>query len=346
LTAVVKERGAAEFIDYLPDFKQTRDRMPVPGMNPDMEHENVRRFISRNGDMGLLGGYSIRAGEIKRTRPPHLARGLLVAVGVLALLAVLAPVRGDSDSDSDASIFGEKAQSGAALMGVLYDLKQTQDHQPTGMDPEKYNFVLDDYLSNGWNESVLDAYYQVSQPLYTTQIFVPNMSANAAPRAFGAEQTVKPRLWVIHYKGQVSAPETGTYRFWGAADDALDVAVNGQTVLVGNRPDTRTPHMSALWKSTARKGAQAADDPLTAGSWMNLQAGEIIDLDVIIGERPGGQFNAFLMIEKQGATYPLDRTGHPILPIFQVAPYDTPKLDNTRSEPLFSTGYPIWKSYQ
>jgi hypothetical protein len=269
------------------------------------------------------------------------SRGFLTAIGSVLLLA--SPVRAD---DPDTSIFGQKTQSAAALMGVLYDLKQTQDHQPTGMDPDNYNHVVDAFLSKGWDESVLEAFYQVSRPLYTTQIFVPNMDAATAPEAFGAAQTVKPRLWIIHYKGQVSAPETGTYRFWGAADDACDVAVNGKTVLVANRYDTRTPHMDATWQTTAPKGAQAADDPLIAGSWMDLKAGEIIDLDVIIGERPGGQFNAFLVIEKQGATYPMDGQGHPIFPIFQVAPYDTPELKDIGREPLFSKGYPIWKSYQ
>jgi hypothetical protein len=48
------------------------------------------------------------------------------------------------------------------------------------------------------------------------------------------------------------------------------------------------------------------------------------------------------MVEKQGASYGTDRRGHPILPILQIAPYDTPKPPDAE----FATGFPTWKSYQ
>ena len=124
-------------------------------------------------------------------------------------------------ADDTKNVFGEAQQSEAALIGIMYDLKQTATHQPTPINPGTYFTVLDEFVKKGWDETVLERYYRVSRPLYTTQIFVPNMDANDAPKAFGAEKTVKPSLWVIHYKGQVSAPAPGTYRFWGSSDDAL-----------------------------------------------------------------------------------------------------------------------------
>ena len=66
---------------------------------------------------------------------------------------------------------------------------------------------------------------------------------------------------------------------------------------------------------------------------MNFKEGEIFDLDVIIGERPGGLFNAFLMVEKQGGTYNTDRRGHLILPIFQIAPLQHTEDEATRNSP-------------
>ena len=259
----------------------------------------------------------------------------------LFALTFLAAVLGSGlrADEAEASAFGQ-VQSEAALMGMLYDLKQTQDHKPTTVDPGTYSNVVDDYLSRGWDESVLERYYRVSRPLYTTQIFIPNMDAGLAPAAFGAQKTVKPSRWIIHYKGQVSAPESGTYRFWGIADDVMAAAVNGKTEVVGNRFDTHLPKTG--WKSPEREGGFEGDGNLKAGDWFTVRAGEIVDLDVIIGERPGGVFNAFLMIEKQGASYPTDRRGKLILPIFQVAPYNTPKSGDSE----FVTGFPIWKSYQ
>ena len=265
----------------------------------------------------------------------------LICLGVVLILCGgVNEVRAD-----EGTVFGSSTASEAALMGVLYDLKQTPSHQSTSVDPNAYSRVVGEFINKDWDESVLNRFYRVSRPLYTTQIFIPNMNASLAPKAFGAEKLVKPSEWVIHYKGQVSPPGAGTYRFWGCADDALAVAVNGKTVLVANRRDMAV-NTAIAWKSTEPPGAQAADDPLIAGDWMTLQATDIIDLDVIIGERPGGFFNAFLMVEKQGETYARDKRGHPILPIFQVAPFDTPVLNSPNEEPLFAKGFPPWKSWQ
>jgi len=264
----------------------------------------------------------------------------------LLILATAFPVVAQSRS-----VFGETTRSEAALVGVLYDFKQTQDRAETPVTRQTYSQIIEEFLLKNWDERVLNRYYRVSRPLYTTQIFVPMINAEAAPRAFGVEKLVRPSLWLAHYKAQVSAPSGGVWRFVGASDDMLAVAVNRKTVLVANRYDTVLPNVR--WRASAPDGPQAANNPLRHGDWISLKPGEIIDLDVIIGERPGGTFNAFLFIEKKGLTYAHDSEGHPILPIFQVAPYNTPvgDTDNTREgavfiTPPFANGHPPWKSYQ
>ena len=244
--------------------------------------------------------------------------------------------------EDDPSVFGHAEQSESALMGVMYDLKQTPARQPV-TNPEAYYDVIDEFLAKNWDEAVLNRFYRVSRPMFTTQVFVPNMPADDAPKAFGAEKTVKPSQWIIHYKGQVSAPAPGTYRFWGSADDAIAVAVNGKTELVGCLDHNAG---SKTWKPSAPYGAQASDSRLLPGDWFTVKSDDIVDLDVLIGEYPGGWFNAFLMIEKQGATYQKDGGGNPILPIFQVAPYDTPAVNDLGKEPLFAKGFPPWKCFQ
>jgi hypothetical protein len=266
-------------------------------------------------------------------------RGKLISVWKASLFALLASTIAGI-ADDKASVFGQSTQSEAALMGVLYDLKQTQDRKSTTVDPDTYSAVIDEFISKGWDESVLNRYYRVSKPLYTTQIFIPNMNADEAPKAFGAEATVKPSRWVIHYKGQIAPPEAGTYRFWGIADDVMAAAVNGKTVLVGQRRDMQMPKTN--FQPTERDGAHEGDGNLRAGVWMTFKQDEIFDLDVIIGERPGGIFNAFLMVEKQGANYDTDRRGHLILPMLQIAPYNTPQAHDAE----YATGFPTWKSYQ
>jgi len=248
-------------------------------------------------------------------------------------------------SGADNETFGQKNQSEAALMGILYDLKQTQDRKDTNVDAGSYFGVLDEFISKGWDETILNRYYRVSRPIYTTQIFIPQISADEAPKAFGAEATVKPSRWLIHYKGQVSPPEDGTYRFVGSSDDFIAVAVNGKTELVAPLRQL-SPDAFPLtnWKSSDGFGLPAADGNFVNGDWVEMKAGVPIDLDVIIGERPGGVFNAFLMVEKKGGDYEIEN-GHPILPIFQVAAYDTPSGDGSLA-PKFSKDSPPWKSYQ
>jgi len=232
-------------------------------------------------------------------------------------------------------------------MGIFYDFKQSQDGKRTNVDVNQYWNILDEFFSKGWDESVLNRYYRITRPLYTTQIFIPDINADSAPKAFGAGPNVLPSRWVIHYKGQVSPPESGTYRFYGSADDLIAVAIDGKTVLL-NPLHSRTKVVFPLtnWerdRSTNPEGPWAANSRLLAGDWVDMKSDQIYDLDVIIGERPGGQFNAFLMIEKQGGNYQMTKDG-PILPIFQIAPYDTPVPEGHRGTP-FAKGL-IWKSYQ
>jgi hypothetical protein len=241
------------------------------------------------------------------------------------------------------STFGVTTQSEAALIGVLYDLKQTEDRQRSPIHTESYSRVIEEFLLKNWDERVLNRYYRVTRPLYTTQIFVPMIEAVAAPRAFGVERLVQPSMWVIHYKAQVSAPSGGMWRFVGSSDDLLAVAVNRRTVLVAARSSVQMPRLN--WRAKEPDGAMAANNQLRYGDWISLKEGEIIDLDVITGERPGGGFNAFLVVQKQGGTYAQGSGGHPILPIFQVAPFNTPASDISKA-PLFAKGHPPWKSYQ
>lgn len=236
-------------------------------------------------------------------------------------------------------LFGREKAGEAALMGIMYDLKQTQRREPTTINERDYATVVSNFVARGFDESVVNQYYRVSKPRYATQIFVPLIGAGAAPKAFGAEDTVKQSRWLIHYKGQVVPPGDGRYRFWGYADDVLVVAANGKLVLNGSR----FSFPGALWKSSVKGGLPAGNRNLVAGDWMHLKASEPVDLDIVIGEKPGGEFCAFLLVEKEGQTYEM-RNGYPIVPIFQVAPYQTPASQEGSAH--FATGYPIWNCLQ
>lgn len=243
--------------------------------------------------------------------------------------------------------FGLSDVSEAALVGSLYDLKQTQNRRPTAMDQNFYGKVVDEFLSSGWNESVLNRYYRVTRPLYTTQIYIPVMPASRGPAAFGAENQMKQSLWVIHYKGQVSPPSDGEWRFWGYGGEICAVAVNGKTVLVANHILVKTPITN--WKSTEPPGQRSGSGRLVAGDWIPLKSGQIVDLDILIGERGGSTFDCFLLVEKKGASYGSgfsSKGAFPLLPIFQLTPFDTVPPTGPAKGPQFAPNRTIWKAFQ
>lgn len=234
------------------------------------------------------------------------------------------------------SAFGSSTANTTALVGILYDLKQTQQRVPAAMDPKIFQTVVNEFIAHNWDEALLNRYYRAARPLYTTQIFIPLIGADTAPKAFGVEQIVKPRLWLAHYKGQVAAPAPGKWRFWGYADDVCALAVNGRTVLFASR-------FIGAWKTTEPSGIPAANGKLVPGEWLDLKDGEVIDLDILIGERPGGVFCGFIMIEQAGATYRM-LNGAPVLPIFQLAPFNTPPPQSSKDAPVFAKDGPVWKA--
>lgn len=45
---------------------------------------------------------------------------------------------------------------------------------------------------------------------------------------------------------------------------------------------------------------------------------EIYDIEILVGENPGGEFYAFLFLERLGEHYARDPAGQPILPFFEM----------------------------
>lgn len=232
-----------------------------------------------------------------------------------------------------------EARSGGTLTGRLYDLKQTPAHKPTGMDLLGYGKVVDSFLSKRWSADMLAQYYQAPDAIYGTQIFIPLLSAVEGPKAFGQEKFIAPQFWLIRYKGRVAAPESGSWRFWGYGGEVCCVAINGRTVLVSNHRDVKTP--ATNWQSPEQPGQKAGSGYLVAGNWVELRSGGWVDIDILIGERGGGTFDCFLLVEKKGENYAKTKDGQPILPLFRLAPSEAPTAPDA---PAVMSDGPVWKA--
>ena len=247
-----------------------------------------------------------------------------------------------SRADTAPNPFGkDSADPGeSALVGIFYDLKQKQDHTPVAMDHPTYFKIQEDFINGGWNEEILNKFYRASKPLYTTQFFLPERGSDLAPKAFGVEKYCQGGFWLAHYKGQVTPPHDGTYRFVGWADCQIMVAVNGKLAMV-----------SSYWKDMPKLDCAServsapypGGESLKAGPWLNLKASDPVDLDVLWGDN-GGACSCYLLVQEKGVSYEMDN-GYPILPIFQVAPYDT-EYPPGPDQPKYSHTPCVWKALQ
>ena len=158
-------------------------------------------------------------------------------------------------------MFGSAKRTAGALIGILYDFKQDQKRSKLPMDRKLFESSIARFVESGYDEGLLNKFYRVPRALYTTQLQIPTISADAAPKAFGVETTVQPEKWMVHYKGQIAAPTDGAYRFLGNSDDFVVVAINGKTVLVAEMPGTP---MGVKWvpQDSAPKNYQVAPEKL------------------------------------------------------------------------------------
>ncbi|MBN2163182.1 MAG: hypothetical protein JXR25_00025 [Pontiellaceae bacterium] len=215
----------------------------------------------------------------------------------------------------DQDLFGRAAAGGNELEGTFFDLKQKPDGSPARMDEEIYREVLKDFC-NSWNIKRLERnYFQAPRKKYAAAFVLPKMNAEEAPRAFSVQGQVQPMQWVAYYKGAISAPQSGRFRFWGIADDVLMVRVKKQLVIDANRPSMDITGWTNNDENDRKYTIEG--QPIRVGDWFYLKQGSVTEMEVMIGERPGGDFSCHLFIEQEGVDYPEGKDGRPILPLFK-----------------------------
>lgn len=269
-----------------------------------------------------------------------------LVVALTCLLGFFSHVRSQDVASDQDTAFGSSQKTAGSMLGIFYDLKQNQQRQPL---PEGVNHLetLARFLDSGWDESALSRYFRATKPLYATEVLIPTMSAEGAPDAFGLIGVVKPSNWFVIYKAQVSPPEDGTYRFVGIADDVLAVAVNGKTALVSLFGGHR--NYSQWQEPVPNESIPVWAGKMKRGDWFTCRKDQIIDLDILIGEIPGNLFGAWLLIEKQGASYPMfidPKNGgrYPALPVFQVKAKPVPQPGGEKAIPFTVSPRP-WRCH-
>lgn len=223
--------------------------------------------------------------------------------------------------------FGSTERSSGGLEGTLYDFKQNPDGgeiRYNTADPAEFVDRALRLQRSRFSESALRRHFRAPNSLFLTHLAIPNSNASEGPSFFGAKDSIKPSGWLAHYRGKVTVPRTGSYRFSGLGDDYLVVLVNGRMRLAACWSDIH-PAIAGRWDATEPTGRfpsfMDGGMRLVYGDWIPLKTGEVIDLDIAIGERPGGKVGFILHIEEKGVPYRTDSNGRPILPLFATTPF-------------------------
>ena len=275
----------------------------------------------------------------------------------------------------DMDLFGSNRRgNGNNFIGHFYDLKQTRNgelseigtllnaangewNDPRYQESRKiYRKVLGRFIKS-WKAELLEDYFMAPREKYASSFVIPQISAEEAPKAFGVQEQVKPMEWVAWYRGEITAPESGNYRFVGRADDIMVVRVRKDVVIdasFGMLGEWNSTHPDNEKYQTYERGRGCV-----IGDWFHLQKGRTVPVDVLIGEEPGGYFFCQLYIQKEGVDYPVTSESftnpetnepisieRPILPIFKMAEISDSVLNQmeiksswaTIDGPTFGTG--------
>lgn len=225
--------------------------------------------------------------------------------------------------------FGNLGASGG-LAGTLYDFKQDKKGNPIAYDPNGYFQKAREFAAGGFAPSRMKDFFQAPQQMNFTFLAVPLMTAEEGPKAFAVEKHVQPRGWLVHYGGMITPPEPGEWRFVGYFDDALAVYINKKPVLDASR-DVLVNLQEGTPDAEVRQsfgGMNVLNGKCYAGKWVTL-AGPV-RIDIIVGERPGGQVGGLLLVENKRAKYKKRDNGTPVLPLFTTSQPDKEDLRRMR----------------
>ena len=232
--------------------------------------------------------------------------------------------------------FGTTNPGVGGLRGRLYDFKQTAAREPNRgyAGSQDYVEIAGRVQKRRFADSVLEDFFRAPLELTLTHLAVPFTGAAAGPEYFGAQDLMQPSGWLAHYSGDLVVPESGRYRFVGMGDDYLSVFIDGRLRLVACWPDIQ-PRMAGRWDAARESGMWASPmggQKLVVGDWISLKEGQVVRMDLGIGERPGGMVGFVLMVEREGAEYGRDADGRPVLPLFTTVPFAAETVAGLKSK--------------
>ena len=219
----------------------------------------------------------------------------------------------------EVTLFGGGQTIGNDFVGTFYDFKRDRHGGRKSMNTDEFKSRVGEFVSGGFRTSRLAQFYQSPKKLYATTFMIPTVKSFIAPDAFGESDTGG-WTWMAHYKGNLVYPEKIKFRFWGQGDDILIVRVDKKVVLNASWPGTEAEY--STWVPTGGNIRQwkMGNNYSVPGDWITLEPNEPLEMEVVIGEVPGGHYDAMLCVEVEGEEYPRSpNQAGPVFPMFKTA---------------------------
>ncbi|WP_265594580.1 hypothetical protein [Haloferula sp. BvORR071] len=261
----------------------------------------------------------------------------------------------------------------SGLSGTFYNLKRRNDGAFLNTSFYDYHRIVHEFVSGDWHANGLEKFFQAPRKLYLTHLYMPAARAHSAPAAFGQTPDDSP-AWMVVYRGTVTAPKTGKFRFVGAGDDTLVVRFGGKVVFDygyfratnPDAPELRRPVLPVPGRKLAKPfSEQEPETPppsppekkyryattidwnrylggMAIGAEFEAVEGKTYPVEIVISEGQGSLFAAALLIEEAGASPVLTRDGAPILPLFRTE-LTTPPAARSDNAPPYDPAGPVWR---
>jgi len=249
----------------------------------------------------------------------------------------------------DTSVFGSSRSVGNDFVGILYDLKRDRHGGEADMDRTYFLDLLAEYFRQGWKDSLIDKYYKVPNKLYTTHFVIPPIPTPLAPDRFG-DPEMGSYFFFIKYVGKLVYKEDIKFRFWGVGDAYACVNVGGRDVFLNGKPNRL--EILDSWHTSFPKFSDnyyLGTETMKVGDWIELKAGEPVEMKVLFGEWVGGQMSCILLVEVAGEKYPTTKQGGPLLPAFKTEEFSMDQMEEIykympEGECSFTNG-PIFRDF-
>lgn len=252
---------------------------------------------------------------------------------------------------------GKKVPSSFA--GYFWDLKRRPDGKPSLFAQDSGNVQVLEFESNfynkGWQINMLSpSYMRADMQLFSTCFFLPNCRDEEAVHAYDpkGKQKLQKSRWVALYRAKVKAPETGTFRFVGAADTVMAVRFDGKNVLACGLHNLRNatwnewidkPNIKSQRTLIRYDGTEAWNTTMggfEAGDEFSVKKDEWYEMQVMISEIGGGEFGFCLLVEEISPLKTPIKDGKPLFQLFRTAfsaptvkeAYEAIKPENKQSD--------------